>query len=261
MDVKPILRGLWNWTKRNSTKLLAAGAIIAEATGFYFMHKEAPIVQKKLAELPDDAKWYEKVKVAGPVYLPAIGMFLLSSGCIIGGCAAGEHKAAVMATLYSALEGGTKKLEQKLVDELGEEKAQEIHDKVADDLAKEVVAKNENIEETGYGTDLFVDPYTGREFHTSVKAFEEGNLKFKDYIMKNMWGSYNDWLEFQGRKTAQCGEIVGWNVDHMFDCYTRGEERTIDRTLYHVIVFTEKPRLYNGKVPRNFSDQDCCYID
>ena len=261
MDVRPFLRGIWNWTKRNSTKLLAAGAIIAEATGFYFMHREAPIVQKRIEELGPDAKMLDKVKAAGPVYLPALFMFLISSGCIIGGCAAGDRKAAVLATLCSAYEASGKRLEQKIIDEFGKEKAQEVHDKIADDLVKQKPPIPDEIEETGNGHDLFFDPYTGRWFRTSVKAFEEANQKFKKHILNNMWGSFNDWLEYQGRARGDCGDIVGWNVDHMFDCYTRGEEKNVDRELYHVIYYTEKPRLYNGKLPRNFSDSDSCYID
>lgn len=261
MDLKPILKGFWGWTKRNSTKLLAAGAILAEATGFYFMHREAPIVRKRLDELGPDAKWTDKLKAAGPVYLPAVVMFVISSGCIIGGCAAGEHKAAVLATLYSASEAGARRLEKKIVDEFGKDKAQELHDKVADDLAKQTPPIPDEIEETGNGHDLFFDPWTGRWFRSSLKAFEAANARFKDYILKNMWGSFNDWLEFQGREKGECGDMVGWNVEHMFECYTRGDERYLDRELYRKINYVTKPVLYNGKDPRPFSDQDCCYID
>ena len=261
MNLKPFLRGFWTWTKHNSTKLLAVGAIIAEATGFYSMHREAPIVQKRLEELGPDAKMLEKVKVAGPVYLPAIIMFVLSSGCIVGGVAAGERNAAKLAILYSASEASAKRLEQKIIDEFGKDKAQEMHDKIANDLAKQTPQIPDEIEETGYGHELFFDPYTGRWFRSSIKAFEEANRKFNDYVQRNMWGTFNDWLEFQGRERGRCGDIVGWNIDHLLDCYTKGDERHRDRELYHVIVYVEEPRLYNGKLPKNFSDQDCCYID
>ena len=94
-----------------------------------------------------------------------------------------------------------------------------------------------------------------------MEAFEKNNREFQKYIMTNMWGSFNDWCEFQGISKAQAGDIVGWNVDHMFEWYTRGDDRSSDKKLYYQISFTNRPILYNGKEPRAFSDCDACYID
>lgn len=264
MNLKPFFNGVWKWTKRNSTKLLAAGAITAEALGFWFMHKEAPVVRDRLEELGPDAKWYEKVKVAGPVYLPAIGMLALSVGCIIGGCAMGEKKAAIMASLYSASEASLRRLEEKVVKEIGPEKAQEIHDKIADELVEKAPPTPENIEYTGNGGELFWEPWTGRWFASSMKAFDTANERFIGLIQSKMWASMNDWYELQGLKPAESGDIVGWNVDHVqkhLRFYTRGDERSNDRELYHIVFYSLRPVLWTGKEPRAFSESDSCYPD
>lgn len=261
MNVKGLFKGLWSWTKRNSTKLLAASAVISQWIALWFMHREAPIVKERLDALPEGATWKDKAKIIAPVYWPAVGMMLLSSGCVIGGCAAGERKAAIMASLYSASEASLRKLEKEVVDKVGKDKAQEIHDAIADDMMKEKAPNPENIEYTGNGGDLFYDPWLDSWFATSLDAFEEANRKFKNYIMNNMWASFNDWREFQGLPKAMAGDFVGWNVDHQFDCYTRGDDRSSDKRLYYYISYVNRPVLYNGKEPKAFSDCDACYPD
>lgn len=262
MNMTGIFKGLWSWTKRNSTKLLTASAIVSQWVALWFMHKEAPIVKERLEELGEGANWKEKFKVVAPVYWPAIGMMGLSSGCIIGGFAAGERKAALMASLYSASEASLRKLEDEVVKKVGKEKAQEIHDAVADEMVKEEPPMpGVNIEYTSNGEELFWEPWTGRWFMSSLDAFAENNRKFQDYVMSNMWGSFNDWCEMQGLSKAQAGDIVGWNVDHQFECYTRGDDRAIDKKLYYQICYVNRPVLYNGKEPREFRNCDACYID
>lgn len=260
MNMKPFFKGMWDWTKRHSTKLLATGAVVSQWVALYFMHKEAPIVRDRLEELGPDANWKDKLKVTAPVYWPAIGMMLVASGCVVGGCAVGERKAAIMASLYSASEASLRKLEEKVVEKVGKEKAQEIHDSIADDMMAQNPPTPDNIEYTGNGGDLFWEPWGGRWFYSSLDAYEEANRKFKNHVLENMWGSMNDWYEFQGLQRSEGGQFVGWNVEHPLDIYTIGEERATDRKLYHIIRYANKPVLYTGKEPKDFSNCDACYI-
>jgi hypothetical protein len=254
MNLRPIFHGLWQWTKRNSTKLLAAGAITAEAMGFWFMHKEAPIVQKRLEELGPDAKWYEKIKVAGPVYLPAIGMLLLSTGCIVGGCAVGERKAAIMASLYSASEASLRRLEQKVVDEIGPEKAQELHDKAAEDLAKQNPPTSpKEVKLTGKGNFLCYEVMTGQWFRSDVPAIKNDAAIFKDYTMANIWADFNEWLDCLGIEKAEFGDYFGFNVDEPLLLKLSSELKTTDGEPYVIVDYVKKPVMCTGKRPMEFS--------
>lgn len=260
MNVRGLVKTVWNWTKRNSTKLLAASAVVSQWVALWFMHREAPVVNERLKELPEDATWKDKFKVTAPVYWPAVAMMAVASGCVIGTCAAGERKAALMASLYSASEASLRKLEDEVVKKVGKEKAQEIHDAVADEMMKkEPPMPGVNIEYTANGGELFWEPWTGRWFTTSLEAFEENNRKFQKWIMSNMWGSFNDWCEMQGLSKADAGDYVGWNVDHQFECYTRGDDRDSDKKLYYQIKYINRPILFNGKEPKAFSECDSCY--
>lgn len=262
MNLRPIFHGIWKWTKRNSTKLLAAGAITAEAMGFWFMHKEAPIVQKRLEELGPDAKWYEKIKVAGPVYLPAIGMLALSTGCIVGGCAVGERKAAIMASLYSASEASLRRLEKKVVEELGPEKAQELHAQAVEEVAQMNPPKPEDIVCTGKGNQLCYEAMTGQWFRSSLPAIENDSAVFNKYIIGKCWADFNDWLtDGLGINRAKLADYVGFNLDHLVILNVSESRRTIDGEPYHIIDYIDGPVMYDGKQGKEFSRCEDCYPD
>lgn len=264
MNVKPLFKGFLGWVRRNSTKLLAGGAITAEVLGFYFMHKEAPVVHERLKELPDDAKWYEKVKVAGPVYLPAIGMLVLSAGCIIGGCAAGERKAAIMASLYSASEASLRRLEEKVVKEIGPEKADELHEAAVKELAEANPPTPSNVKLTGKGNDLFFETRTGQWIRSSYNAVKNDEVTFNQYItdMCKIL-DFNEWLECLGGDRAGFGDMFGFGPDWRLKLKISSEMRTEDGQLYYIIDYADSkgygPVMYNGKRGIEFRRAEDCY--
>lgn len=266
MNFRPFFKGVWSWTKRNSTKLLAGGAIVAEALGFWFMHKEAPIVRDRLNELPEDAKWYEKVKVAGPVYLPAIGMMMLSMGCIVGGCAMGEKKAAIMASLYSASEASLRRLEEKIVKEIGPEKAKEFHDAAVEDLAKANPPKPDNIIETGNGDKLFFERMTGQWFRSDYAVVKNAQADFNMMLAdpkKEKQLDWNDWADFIGIEHAKFGDYFMFDKESPLLLDISDDHKTDTGEQYYILDYCQSPGygpvLYNGKNRRYFNSFSDCY--
>ena len=248
MNIRRIAMSITKWCSKNSTKILTGVAVVSNAMGYYFMHKEAPIVKERLAELDDNAKWYEKVKVAGPVYLPAIGMFLLSSGCSIGGCAIGNKRLSDATALYSVTSAALRRTEEKLVEVVGDKKAQDVHKAVAEDILKANPVKAHDVELTGKGDVLFFEPLTGRYFRSSLDAVKNANVDFKDYTIRKIWGSVNEWYDFLGLRPAKLGKFVGWNVDHNIDAWF-DEGHTDDKELCWVIRHINEPILGSGENP------------
>lgn len=270
MNLKPLINGVWKWTKRNSTKLLAAGAITAEAVGFWFMHKRAPIVRDRLEELGPDAKWYEKVKVAAPVYWPAVLMFLMSSGCVVGGLKVGEKKAAIMASLYSASEASIRRLEEKMVEKLGPEKAKELHDKAAEELAKENPPAPNKIIETGNGNKLFFELMTGQWFRSSYEAVKNAQADFNLMIadpQKEKKLDWNDWADFIGIEHAKFGEYFMFDKESPLLVNITDDHESETGEQYYILGYCQSPGygpvLYNGQGSRKYfnSFSDCYPYD
>ena len=250
MSGRLILKGLGRFVKRHAGKILAGCAIAAEAVGFYLMHKEAPVVKERLEELKKtdpDSTWIDKVKVAGPVYLPAFGMLLLSTGCIIGGCAVGERKAAILTSLYTASETALMQYEEAAVKKLGVEKAQEIQDAVAADICEKHPIVEADVIATGKGDQLFMEPLTARYFTSSKVNIEAAVNRINKMIISDMWVSANDWFYELGlSEPAALGDIAGWNVDNMLTINFTPGATTDDRSCF-VIGYENRPVLYRGR--------------
>lgn len=254
MNSKILLRTIWSGIKQNSTKILAAGAIISEMFGFYLMHKEAPIVRDKLDALGPEATWKDKLKTAGPVYIPAALMLITSSACIISGCAIGDARTAMVAGLYSLSERKLRKYEEKMVDVMGEEKAQKLHDEVAKELESKPFFEEKSVEYTSHGGQLFFDPLTSRFFTSTEtyirKAVEEINTKI---FGVDMWVSVNEWYDALGISHAKLAGAFGWDIDHKLEI-SFAPAKTETGVYYGILVYYNKPRLRNGELPANYGD-------
>ena len=217
MAVKRFFKMAGIWCKKHAGKIFAGCAIVSEVVGYWLMHKEAPIVRDRLEALPEDAKWTDKLRAAGPVYLPAFGMLLLSSGCIVGGCIAGERKAAVLTSLYTASETALRQFEQKAVEKLGRDKVQEIHDAVAQDIMNETPPEMGVVYETGNGSKLIYDPLSGRYFRSDPIKIIGSMNKMNNQIRCEMFVSANEWFNEIGLESIGLGDLWGWNTDNMID--------------------------------------------
>jgi len=257
MAFKQILKTVGHWIGKNSTKLLAAGAITSELLGFYFMHKEAPIVRDRIKALPEGATWKDKVKVATPVYLPAIAMGIISSGCIIGGCAAGEYKAALLSGLCSTSQTFVEKYERQLAEKVGPEVLTEAKTKAAAETMKPQIADENTIIYTGYGDDIFKEPFTERFFTSNIEAVNNGVAEYNRDLTGSISESVNCLLDKWGVPAAELGKYFCYNAD---DLYDRAGKKGLDisfepgfapngRPCLNIIVH-DSPKLWNGSRPK-----------
>lgn len=253
MTIKPLLKSIANFGKKHSTKILAGGAIITEIIGFYFMHKEAPKVRQKLDQLPPDAKPIDKIKIAAPIYLPAALMLLTSSGCIIGGCALGEARLAAMTNLAMASEAALSRYEQKVIDTIGQDKANEIQEEIAKDLMHERPVEAKDVIATSNGADIFYDTLSGRYFTSCEKFILGAKDKINNRIEGiEMWVEVNDWYNELEIPSIPLGKGRGWNVDRKLSIELGEWESMPDGRPCRPIVYFNTPVLYNGHEPRNY---------
>ena len=243
MNTRKLMINIGRAIRRDSTKIFAGAAIAAQAIGYYCMHKEAPIVRDKIKALPENATGMDKFKAAAPVYIPAAGMFLISSGCIIGGCIAGERKAALMAGLYSASEAALRRYEEKVVEKIGPEKAQEIRRETANDILERHSEKKVGIIATGCGDELFYDTLSGRYFTSDKLTVRNACNSMNRLIIGDVWGSLNEWYIELGLDEIGAGDYLGWNVDHLMDIDFDTADTPFERPCY-VIHYRNEPVLY-----------------
>lgn len=248
MNLKILLKNVGHFARKHSTKILAGIAVASEFAAVIFAAKEGPIAQDRLKELPADAKWTDKLKAVGPVYLPAFGMLVLSTGCIIGGCAVGEKKIAIVSGLYSASEAALRDYERKVVETVGKDKAQEIQNAVAKQCMEEHPISSATIYSTGKGDQIIYDPLSGRYFTSDVNEIVKAMNVMNKRILNEMWVTVNDWYYELGLEPVGLADGYGWNVDHLIDIPTDPQcwahTTTVDNRSAFMITYYNRPVLY-----------------
>jgi hypothetical protein len=237
--------------KKNSTKILAAIAIFSNAGSLYFMHKKAPIVKKKLDELPKDAKPMDKIKVAAPIYWPVALMFCVSTGSIVAGCAIGEAELAAATSLAAANEAMLAAYQKKAIEELGIEKANDVQAKAAESLMQRREVDCEYIEATSHGADIFFDPLCNRLFTSSKTFIDKCVAEINTKIVGGfeMFQSVNDFYRQLDLKPSILGSYAGWNIDKKLSVDTSIPSKTKDGRLCWLINYVNAPVTYKGDSP------------
>lgn len=252
INLYPLISEGWNFVKKHSTKFLAGGAIGAEILGFWFMHKEAPVVRQKLDELPPTATTWDKVKTAAPIYLPAATMLLISGGCIVGGAVAAasvEAKLVAMTNLAMANQATLKKYEEKMINEIGPEKAQEMHDQIAKEVCEEATPTNQGyVVATSHGTDIFFDPLCNTLFTSSEHFIRSAAANLNDRINggTELYCEVNDWYYELGLKPAKLGKGWCWRIGHSISIDFSTPKQLDDGRWYRDIIYFNMPVLPDG---------------
>lgn len=221
--LKMIFRGAGKFLKRHAPKILAGVAIGSEIAGFIFMHHEAPIVRDRLDELDEDATRMDKIKVALPVYLPACGALILSSGATIAAVAMGEHRAAWLASLFSASEATLAHERERITKALGRGKSREIVHEATKDELEEVVNEAEAAtfsmcnNPSGPNDDRFYEPLSGRWFWSNPTKVYAASVRVNDRLRTELDLSGNEWFDELGIETVGAGDYFHWTVEHPMD--------------------------------------------
>jgi len=205
------------FASKHSTKILCGLAVIAEIGAVIFAAKEAPVAEKRLKKLPKNAKKIDKIKAVAPVYLPAAGMLAMAVGCTVGGTVIGLKQLASVTSLYTASSKALTEYQKKVVEKLGEEKAQEIQDAVAQELINEKPPAVKDIYATGKGDEIFYEPLTSRYFTSSRHEVEEAEIRLNHTILREMEASVNEWFYELGLEPAGLAADKVWDVDHKLE--------------------------------------------
>lgn len=196
--------------KRNaSTILTCVGGIGVVATAVVAV-KDTPkamqIIERAEKEKGENLTTIEKIKVAGPVYIPAIAIGASTLACIFGANALSKRSQASLVSAYALLDNSYKEYKKKV---------EELYGEGADARVKGEVVKDK-YNETDISRDdeklLFYDYFSERYFESTMeevmKAEYEINreLHTKDYVY------LNEFYDMLGLDHIQSGWDLGWSM-------------------------------------------------
>ena len=155
----------------------------------------------------------EKVKVAGPAYIPTTVTGVTSIACLIGASSVNARRNAALATAYKLSETAFVEYKDKVIETFGEKKEEVIKDKIAKDKIGKDPVSNKEVIITNKGTTLCYDGLFGRYFKSDMESIKRAENALNRMIVSYDYASLNDFYRELGLGPIDIGHDLGWKID------------------------------------------------
>lgn len=207
--------------RHGATILTIAGGVGVVATTVTAI-KATPKALQKLEEAEKEkgdnlSKW-EKVKVAGPTYLPTIAIGAGTVMCVIGVHLLTSRTQANVASAYALLERSYSEYKDKLIELYGQEAHEEIVDAIAAEKAENVGVRTPGyigqsslfVDEQCGETRLFYEPFGERFFEATLEQVISAEYHLNRNYNLRGYSVLNEFYDFLGLEPTDYGNEVGW---------------------------------------------------
>lgn len=217
---------------KHSPEILIGVGLVGFVSALVMVNKVSPVAKERLDDLHDELGESEEeitkkdilvkeAKIVVPLYLPATMAAGASTLCVLAAFKKVNKRTAALATAYELANSRLADYQKKMLEELGEKKA----NKVLHDISQEKVtnnpppyeytdsAKNSSEVVMTDGLSLFYDPLGGRYFRSSIERVRHAEKVISERLPVEMYISLNDLyyeLELPYTKT---GDMVGFTVE------------------------------------------------
>lgn len=220
---KKIFNGVINHSPSIMTGLAVAGTISTAIFSAQATLKAQPIIEN-LDTADDEDPGFghspsrkEIVLAVWKLYIPTAISSAITIGCIIGANSVSSKRNAALASVYSISERALKEYQAKVIETVGESKAQKIHDDIAQDHIDNNPVSTTQVIVTPNGDMLCYDSLSGRYFKSNVEALRHAQNDINQKIINEVYASQNDFYRLIGLPEVGFGEELGWNTDNLMD--------------------------------------------
>lgn len=157
----------------------------------------------------------EIVKATWKCYLPPVIVGAVTIGCGIGAHSIDARRNAVLASAYSIVDEAFNDYKSHVVEQLGEEKHQEVVDEIAKDKIQ-VIPDDDTLVAIN-GEHKCFDSLSGRYFKSDLQKIRSAINDFNEELINDFYGSMNDWYFCLGIPGVDksVGDELGWNTDNL----------------------------------------------
>lgn len=231
-SLKRIGHELFEEVREKSPRILAGGAIVGLGASVYFTWKARPKCdeilserKKRLEEVKEEYSDPDEVKKeTARINIDAAGKMVgalaplavtvgVTGASIIAADRINYRRLVAATTMYDISNEALTIYKKKMKDVVGEEKAEEVKKKVADEIVAENPVNDMTIIDTGKGDLIYMDVYTGRYFRSSKVAIESAVNDINYQLVGDMFVSLNEFYDRIGLPAVKLGDQFGFDVN------------------------------------------------
>lgn len=203
--------------KRNAPTILTClGAVGVVATTVMAV-KETPkaltLLENAKEEKGEELTKFEKVKVAGPVYIPSVLTGAATIACIFGSNVISKNQQAALMSAYALLDNSYKEYKKKTDELYGEEAGKQIRGEIAKDKYTGDEASLDDDKE------LFYDFYSGRYFESTKQEVLWAQYETNRSMFVNYSVGVNEYYDLLGLEPLPEYEMLGWTCGQIEEMY------------------------------------------
>lgn len=208
--------------RRNASTILTCvggvGVVGTSVMAVKATPKAMRLLQEAKEEKGEDLTKLEKVRIAGPAYIPTIVLGVSTIACIFGANTLNKRHQAALMSAYALVENSYKEYKGKLKELYGEEVHQNIVNSIMIEKAEDVYIHSEclcancdlSLEENDGEPRLFYDEYANRYFEATIEQVMAAEYHLnRNYILRG-YTVLNEFYEFLGLETTDYGSVLGW---------------------------------------------------
>ena len=223
MQLKAIFTDLGKAARKHSPEILTGIGIAGmlsttilavRATPKALMLIEEKKREKKFAGEQPELTKIEIVKTAWKPYIPAAVTGVASVACLVGASSVNARRNAALAAAYALSETTLADYKEKVVETLGEKKAQEVKDAIARDQIEKNPPSKSTVIATDKGETLCYDSISGRYFKSDIEYIRRAVNNLNERLLFDTHISLNEYYDEIGlEEIFPMGEDLGWTVD------------------------------------------------
>ena len=204
--------------KHSPTILSCIGACGVVATAVIAV-KETPkairLLEKAEQEKGEDLSKLEVVKVAGPVYIPAIITGIATISCIFGANVLNKKQQASLVSAYILLDNRYREYQEKVKEMFGDEYELATRMTIANDHYHDDKVESSDKDDAI----LFFDQFSGRYFERTKDEVRTAEYHLNRNFTLRGYATLNELYDFLGLSHIDGGDDLGWSLSVGFDEY------------------------------------------
>lgn len=204
--------------KKHSPEILTGIGIAGMITTTVMAVKATPkalilIEEKKNEEKLDKLSLIETTKTAWICYIPPAITGVLSIACLVGASSVNLKRNAALATAYTLSETALKEYKDKVVEVIGEKKAEKVKDSIAKGKIEKNPVSGKEIIITEHGNTLCYDALSGRYFRSDIDKLKKAENELNQKMLSEMYITLNEFYSEIGLNEIKLGNELGWSID------------------------------------------------
>lgn len=209
------------WHRNASTVLTClggAGVIITSVMAAKATPKALENLEEAKQEKGEELSKWEKVKVAGPKYLPTIVIGGVTVVCIFGANILNKRQQANLASAYALIDQSYKRYQNKVKEIYGEDAHEEILELIAAEKSENVGIKSPGfvsndklyVDNQCGETRIFYDEFGDRFFEATLEQVISAQYHLnRNYTLRG-YTVLNEFYDFLGIEPTGYGNELGW---------------------------------------------------